>query len=278
MVKPLTLLVVMALCCCLVAAEGEILTPNWTFLLLLLWNLSRVCGKDIILFSISNCNPIFCSLMVENTPKYIRQRFRRESNSVLLLKTSVNPESGLENWNILATFAAFSGCHCLGTVKKPVPYRVIKKIEMVPISGHCRRPETMWVSIWAWIHEMTSVLDLVTRKLTHVSRCSRLTRKNGFKMCIDPNQKWFKVLLSQIQKWFHLTFNDPFCRRVCWLARSHFRVLNDVFPSFPEAWRQPEPPPLPPPSDFLPSTAGVLPGPSTCHLFTHLKQTNKQRC
>lgn len=36
----------------------------------------------------------------------------------------------------------------------------------------------------------------------------RLTRRNGSKICIDPNQMWLKVLLSQMQKWFYWTLNE----------------------------------------------------------------------
>ncbi|TWW60840.1 C-X-C motif chemokine 10 [Takifugu flavidus] len=70
----------------------------------------------------------------------------------------------------LVTADAFFGCHCLRTIRKPIPLNVIEKIEMLPISGHCRRPEII------------------------------LTRKNGSKICIDPNQKWLKDLLNKMQK------------------------------------------------------------------------------
>uniref|UniRef100_A0A3Q3WNB3 Chemokine interleukin-8-like domain-containing protein n=1 Tax=Mola mola TaxID=94237 RepID=A0A3Q3WNB3_MOLML len=72
----------------------------------------------------------------------------------------------------IASMNAFSkhGCHCLWTVSKPVPLRIIRKIEMMPISGHCRWPETI------------------------------ITRKNGSKVCADPDDEWFKVLISRMQK------------------------------------------------------------------------------
>ncbi|CAF95728.1 unnamed protein product [Tetraodon nigroviridis] len=63
---------------------------------------------------------------------------------------------------------AFSGCHCLRIFRRPIPFRIIKQVEMIPISGQCRRPETI------------------------------LTRRNGSKDCIDPNQQWFKDVLRKI--------------------------------------------------------------------------------
>nr|XP_046241848.1 C-X-C motif chemokine 10 [Scatophagus argus] len=62
------------------------------------------------------------------------------------------------------------GCRCLDTRSAPVLVRVIEKIEVIPISGRCRQTEII------------------------------ITRKNGSKVCVDPQAKWFKSLFSNLQK------------------------------------------------------------------------------
>lgn len=172
-----------------------------------------------------------------------------------MLKNSVYPELGQENWSVSTTFAAFTGCHCLGTHRGQIPRHMIKKIEIVPISGHCRRPEIMWVRVCFLIHEMSPVLYPVPRTHSRDTFLGRLTRRNGSKICINPNQAWFKLLLRQMQKWFYLTLNEnndsiSLCTR--------FRVINCVFYCSAEVGRGPVPPLLPSRSDFLPGTAVTL--------------------
>ncbi|XP_044051175.1 C-X-C motif chemokine 13 [Siniperca chuatsi] len=61
------------------------------------------------------------------------------------------------------------GCRCIRTTSSPVAVRVIQKIEVVPISGRCRRIEII------------------------------VTRKNNSKVCVNPNVKWINKLLSDLQ-------------------------------------------------------------------------------
>ncbi|KAK9522083.1 hypothetical protein VZT92_018573 [Zoarces viviparus] len=61
------------------------------------------------------------------------------------------------------------GCRCLRTITTQVPFRVIKKLEVIPISGHCRRTEII------------------------------ITRRNGSKVCVKPGMQWVNALLSNLQ-------------------------------------------------------------------------------
>lgn len=162
-----------------------------------------------------------------------------------------NPELGQEKWNISTTFAALLGCRCLRTKRNLVPLTVIKKIEVFPISGYCRRVEIMWVSVWFSIHQKASVLYPVTRNHSCDTYIHRLTRRNGSKICIEPNERWLKDLLN---RWFYLTLNENDSISLCTL----FWVINCVFCCFVEKGRGPVPPPLPSTSDFLPWTAVTL--------------------
>ncbi|XP_031161088.1 interleukin-8 [Sander lucioperca] len=60
-------------------------------------------------------------------------------------------------------------CTCIQTLSTPVPFRAIKKIEVIPISGHCRRTEII------------------------------ITRRNGSRVCINPNVQWVNDLLRSFR-------------------------------------------------------------------------------
>ncbi|XP_060928292.1 interleukin-8 [Limanda limanda] len=60
------------------------------------------------------------------------------------------------------------GCHCIRTTKEQVPRRCIRKIEVIPISGECRRTEIL------------------------------ITRRNGYTVCVDPKEKWVQELLAKL--------------------------------------------------------------------------------
>ncbi|XP_031726441.1 interleukin-8 [Anarrhichthys ocellatus] len=62
------------------------------------------------------------------------------------------------------------GCRCIRSIYSQVPLKVIKKLELIPISGHCRRTEII------------------------------ITRRNGSKVCVKPEEKWVNSLLSNLQK------------------------------------------------------------------------------
>ncbi|XP_074495571.1 C-X-C motif chemokine 13 [Sebastes fasciatus] len=62
-----------------------------------------------------------------------------------------------------------NGCRCIRTSPNSIPRRIIRKIEVIPISGHCRRTEII------------------------------ITRRNGFTVCVDPSAVWVKVLLRNLQ-------------------------------------------------------------------------------
>ncbi|XP_068577203.1 interleukin-8 isoform X2 [Cebidichthys violaceus] len=62
------------------------------------------------------------------------------------------------------------GCRCIRTSPIPVPFRAISKLEMIAISGHCRRTEII------------------------------VTRRNGSKVCVKPEEEWVNILLSKLQK------------------------------------------------------------------------------
>ncbi|XP_075934984.1 interleukin-8 [Anarhichas minor] len=61
-------------------------------------------------------------------------------------------------------------CRCIRTITSPIPITVIKQVELIPISGHCRRTEII------------------------------ITRWNGSKVCVKPDAKWVHSLLSNLQK------------------------------------------------------------------------------
>ncbi|KAM9392401.1 alveolar macrophage chemotactic factor [Pholidichthys leucotaenia] len=67
---------------------------------------------------------------------------------------------------------AFSwhGCRCLKTSSTQIPAQAVKKIEVTPASGHCRKTEIL------------------------------ITRRNGLRVCIPPEAPWFPQLLSSLQK------------------------------------------------------------------------------
>ncbi|XP_070820503.1 C-X-C motif chemokine 10 [Chaetodon trifascialis] len=62
------------------------------------------------------------------------------------------------------------GCLCIRTTSNHVALRVIEKIEVFPISGRCRRTEII------------------------------ITRRNGSKICVNPEANWVKNLLSNFQR------------------------------------------------------------------------------
>ncbi|XP_073322264.1 alveolar macrophage chemotactic factor [Pagrus major] len=70
----------------------------------------------------------------------------------------------------LHAFPRRQTCLCIGTIKNSVPLRVIKKVEVFPVSGHCRHAEVI------------------------------LTRKNGSKVCVDPEAEWFNKLMSTVKE------------------------------------------------------------------------------
>uniref|UniRef100_A0A3Q3E3G3 C-X-C motif chemokine 10-like n=1 Tax=Labrus bergylta TaxID=56723 RepID=A0A3Q3E3G3_9LABR len=63
-----------------------------------------------------------------------------------------------------------SGCFCIRTTLSSIPVRVIDKIEVIPVSGYCRWTEVI------------------------------VTKKNGSKVCADPNGKWAKSILHTLLK------------------------------------------------------------------------------
>ncbi|XP_045891658.1 interleukin-8-like [Micropterus dolomieu] len=60
-------------------------------------------------------------------------------------------------------------CRCIRTSSSPINRRVIQKIEVIPISGQCRQTEII------------------------------ITRRNGSKVCVKPNEKWIIDLLCNLQ-------------------------------------------------------------------------------
>ncbi|XP_019959755.2 C-X-C motif chemokine 10 isoform X1 [Paralichthys olivaceus] len=73
------------------------------------------------------------------------------------------------------------GCHCIRTTPDKVPVRFIKKLEVIPISGQCRRTEII------------------------------ITKRNGYKLCVAPEEKWIKDLLGYLQSSPELTKVRPQC-------------------------------------------------------------------
>ncbi|XP_041643393.1 C-X-C motif chemokine 13 [Cheilinus undulatus] len=62
------------------------------------------------------------------------------------------------------------GCLCIRTTSASIPARVIKKVEVIPVSGRCRRTEII------------------------------VTRKNGSNVCVDPNGKWARNMLNTLNR------------------------------------------------------------------------------
>ncbi|XP_033475087.1 C-X-C motif chemokine 13 [Epinephelus lanceolatus] len=60
-------------------------------------------------------------------------------------------------------------CQCARTTSNVVPVQIIKKIEVFPITGYCRRTEVI------------------------------VTRKNNSRVCVDPNAEWANSLLKRLQ-------------------------------------------------------------------------------
>ncbi|XP_041792536.1 C-X-C motif chemokine 13 [Chelmon rostratus] len=60
-------------------------------------------------------------------------------------------------------------CLCIRTTSAPIPLRVIKKIEVHPISGRCPRTEVI------------------------------ITRNNNSKVCVNPGAVWVNGLLRNLQ-------------------------------------------------------------------------------
>ncbi|XP_060889992.1 interleukin-8-like [Labrus mixtus] len=63
-----------------------------------------------------------------------------------------------------------SGCLCIRTTSSYIPVRVIDRIEVIPVTGYCRWTEVI------------------------------VTRKNGSKVCADPNGKWAEAVLHTLLK------------------------------------------------------------------------------
>ncbi|XP_070689651.1 C-X-C motif chemokine 10-like isoform X2 [Pempheris klunzingeri] len=61
-------------------------------------------------------------------------------------------------------------CLCLRTTSTPIRPQAIEKIEVIPISGKCRRIEII------------------------------VTRRNGSRVCVTPTAKWVIMLLSRLQR------------------------------------------------------------------------------
>ncbi|XP_030579576.1 C-X-C motif chemokine 13-like [Archocentrus centrarchus] len=63
-----------------------------------------------------------------------------------------------------------NACRCKSTTLRQVPPQMVRKIEVTPLSGHCRRTEII------------------------------ITTRTGNKICINPEAKWFPGLLNTLQK------------------------------------------------------------------------------
>ncbi|XP_034072603.1 growth-regulated alpha protein-like [Gymnodraco acuticeps] len=70
----------------------------------------------------------------------------------------------------IASLQAFprERCMCIQTISS-MPVRVIKRIEVIPISGYCRRTEII------------------------------VTRRNGSQVCVNPAANWVYVLISNLK-------------------------------------------------------------------------------
>ncbi|RVE68714.1 hypothetical protein OJAV_G00094450 [Oryzias javanicus] len=73
---------------------------------------------------------------------------------------------------ITSLHAAFSrgGCICLKVTSAPVPARMVKKVEVIPPTGRCRKTEII------------------------------ITRRTGSRLCADPKAKWLQDLLSTFRQ------------------------------------------------------------------------------
>ncbi|KAF1389609.1 hypothetical protein PFLUV_G00075220 [Perca fluviatilis] len=60
-------------------------------------------------------------------------------------------------------------CICIQTISTVIPYRAIKKIEVIPISGNCRRTEII------------------------------VTTRKGSRVCVDPTVQWVNDLLRSFR-------------------------------------------------------------------------------
>ncbi|XP_030579584.1 C-X-C motif chemokine 13-like isoform X2 [Archocentrus centrarchus] len=63
-----------------------------------------------------------------------------------------------------------NACRCKSTTLRQVPPQMVRKIEVTPLSVHCRRTEII------------------------------ITMRTGNKICINPEAKWFPGLLNTLQK------------------------------------------------------------------------------
>nr|XP_043882802.1 cytokine SCM-1 beta [Solea senegalensis] len=61
-------------------------------------------------------------------------------------------------------------CRCIHTTLQRIPTRAIFKMEVIRVSGQCRRTEII------------------------------ITTKRNFTVCVDPNATWVNGLLSELQK------------------------------------------------------------------------------
>ncbi|XP_068455042.1 interleukin-8-like [Clinocottus analis] len=62
------------------------------------------------------------------------------------------------------------GCVCFRLRSSPIPRALIREVTLIPTSGLCRRTQVI------------------------------VNRTNGFKVCVDPKEKWVKALLSNLDK------------------------------------------------------------------------------
>ncbi|KAF6733666.1 Interleukin-8 [Oryzias melastigma] len=72
----------------------------------------------------------------------------------------------------ITSLHAFSrgGCICLKVTPFPVPARLVKKVEVIPPTGRCRKTEII------------------------------ITRRRGGPLCADPKAKWLQDLLSTFRQ------------------------------------------------------------------------------
>uniref|UniRef100_A0A4W6CPW4 Chemokine interleukin-8-like domain-containing protein n=1 Tax=Lates calcarifer TaxID=8187 RepID=A0A4W6CPW4_LATCA len=61
-------------------------------------------------------------------------------------------------------------CSCIRMVPRVIPRGAIKKIEVMPISGRCRRTEII------------------------------VTRRDGYRVCVDPKAKWINDMLTSLPR------------------------------------------------------------------------------
>uniref|UniRef100_A0A3Q1EKJ3 C-X-C motif chemokine n=1 Tax=Acanthochromis polyacanthus TaxID=80966 RepID=A0A3Q1EKJ3_9TELE len=72
--------------------------------------------------------------------------------------------------SLICVALSVNRCRCIRTVPGPIPRRVIKRIEVIPPSGRCRRTEIL------------------------------IFRRNGPIVCVDPEAKWFQKFLENLQR------------------------------------------------------------------------------